>query len=482
MVPNRYKEDRVLGKWVSHLREYYTSNQLSEERIKALEAIGFVWNPHLARWNASFERLKAYKEKFGDCRVPTFFKDDKALGKWVARQREDANDGVIQPDRKKKLEDLGFIWQLKKKCNPEQRNTKKIDEKWEGHYQKLVKYSEEHGHVNVPDDWVGDKTLSKWVKGQRVIYNRNLMPKERLKKLRDIGFIFGFQAQKKQKNWNRMYDLLKQCQKEGGDGTFQVALVGDDAPSLARWIQRQRESYRAGKMEVGREILLRKLNFHLPDKVEEGTAVAVVEAAASVTQQSTRKPPTATTAIGTVENTAGGEDSVFKPGTDVGKMVAESINVLAKFMTISPEDVASRLSYPGGEAAGRYIERPAASTGGKGSSNAFGRLMPLIVKLRETVDEADMWDCGDFIIRMLQDAKEGFREELRNSDVDAYNRLLALTVDLSAALDSSDKSLTVIQGCEGYLEHIMIEKGSLKRSAAAMAGMAMLPVAQRRRI
>jgi len=68
MVPNRYKADKILGKWVSHLREYYANNQLSDERVAALEAVGFVWNPHERRWLDSYHRLVEYKQKY----VPYF--------------------------------------------------------------------------------------------------------------------------------------------------------------------------------------------------------------------------------------------------------------------------------------------------------------------------------------------------------------------------------------------------------------------------
>ena len=395
-----------------------------------------------------------------------------------AGQREDASDGVIQEERKRKLDDLGFIWQLKKKCNPDKRNTTRIDEKWEGHFAKLLKFKEEHGHPNVPDEWSGDKSLSKWVKGQRVIYNRNLMPKDRLKKLQDIGFVFGFQAQKKQKNWNRMYDLLKVCEKE--DGNFQVALVGDDAPSLARWIQRQREAYRTNKMEPGREILLRKLDFHLPDKLEPEQEDVVVAAAH---QQGVTLGGQAATALGTTANAngaavpvVGGGDSALRLGTDVGKMVAESISVLANFMSISPNEVATRLTAVPSVAAvqaGRNKDPSGTNerqTQAKGL-NVFGRLMPLIVKLRTSGGESDLFDCGDFITRMLREAKADYQEEVRNADCDAYNRLLALAVDLGNALDDSEKSEAAVQSCETYFEHIIMEKGQLKRSAEAMAGM-----------
>lgn len=429
--------------------------------------------------------------RHGDCKVPTFYKNDKPLGKWVARQREDNNDGVLQPERKKKLDELGFVWQLKKKCDPIKRNTAKIDERWNSHYKKLVKFTEEYGHPNVPDDWEGDKTLSKWVKGQRVIFNRNLMPKDRLKKLQDIGFVFGFQAQKKQQNWNRMYELLKMCQTE--DGVFTVSMVGDDAPSLSRWIQRQREAYRTGKMEPGREILLRKLNFHLPDKqLPEQYELPEGEIGANSTTYTDERSPAAAafqgvladgrgvlTAAGTTayvaqgQHTGDGFEESFRPGTNIGKLVSDSILVLAKYLNVTPDEVSARMSAPS-------ITPPMAAAqnvDGNGSSktNIFGRLMPLIVRLRSTVDRLDLDDCCNFLSRLVWEEKgTGYRDaDEQNSGHDSYSRLLALAVELNQILDVTlDRSEAVVQSCEAYFEHVIMEKGRLKRSAETITEMA----------
>ena len=39
-VPHHYAKDRILGKWVSHLRENYSAGRLSEERIQLMNAVG----------------------------------------------------------------------------------------------------------------------------------------------------------------------------------------------------------------------------------------------------------------------------------------------------------------------------------------------------------------------------------------------------------------------------------------------------------
>jgi hypothetical protein len=61
------------------------------------------------QWDRSFHALEIYKEEFGDCSVPIRYKtpDGISLGRWVLSQRQDKE---LSPIRKKRLDDLGFIW------------------------------------------------------------------------------------------------------------------------------------------------------------------------------------------------------------------------------------------------------------------------------------------------------------------------------------------------------------------------------------
>lgn len=423
----------------------------------------------------------------------------------MARQREDSNTGIMPEERKKKLDALGFSWNIKKK-HCENRNTSHHDEKWQKHYDKLCAYVKEYGDANVPDEWEPDRPLSKWIKGQRTIFNRSLMPKERFKKLEEIGFVFSYDSQKKQQNWNRMYDLLKLCQTE--DGRFLTARAGDDQGSLARWMVRQREKYKFHKLEPGREVLLTKLNFRFPDRAPKEETIAndndgggddgdddddgdnddggandqLVEAAlndnlnAAVARLETAARRTDSVVnVGGVEIEMASGETAGGPANNTigaGKKVAESIGALAKFLSISAEEVAARLSIPANTTVGsrKSSEKASGSTG----LNAFGRLMPLIVKLRSVVDEAIMVDCGDFMERMIQGAKQATSREPppKNTDSDPYNRLLSLAVDLGNVLDNSERSKAAVQSCESYFEHMMEKAEMRKRAATAIADLA----------
>ena len=75
-----------LGQWVATQR--YLKDDLSVERKKRLEAIGFVWNWRDDRWEQGFAALLTFKRREGHCRVPIRHHEENfRLGYWVSTQR-----------------------------------------------------------------------------------------------------------------------------------------------------------------------------------------------------------------------------------------------------------------------------------------------------------------------------------------------------------------------------------------------------------
>jgi hypothetical protein len=89
-VPARYKKDTKLGHWVMTQRHQYNNikegpGALSDERIKRLDEIGFIWSVRpdpVDQWKDRLEELKAYKIKHGDCMVPQRYHENVQLGTW----------------------------------------------------------------------------------------------------------------------------------------------------------------------------------------------------------------------------------------------------------------------------------------------------------------------------------------------------------------------------------------------------------------
>jgi hypothetical protein len=125
LVPNSYPEDVALAQWVKRQRYQYKLKQegkrstLSDERVEALENIGFVWDSHRAVWDERFNELIDYKRVNGNCNVPSRYTDNRQLAVWVKRQRRQYKfyrtnkPSSMTEERITRLESIGFEWDLR---------------------------------------------------------------------------------------------------------------------------------------------------------------------------------------------------------------------------------------------------------------------------------------------------------------------------------------------------------------------------------
>jgi len=112
-APRRYKtpEGFHLGSWQGHQRKYFINGKLKQDRIKKLKEIGFVWEVFEDAFNKGFEETLRYKKQYGDANAPRNYKTPGCnLGSWQSEQRKNFRNGKLEPDRIKKLEEIGFRW------------------------------------------------------------------------------------------------------------------------------------------------------------------------------------------------------------------------------------------------------------------------------------------------------------------------------------------------------------------------------------
>jgi hypothetical protein len=178
-----------LGAWVKRQQVQYTlyckgdgtKSDLTDERVRMLNDLGFIWSRRINTWNENFQRLTKWREIHGSCQIPDDSKDPEvaALHKWVADQRvhykrqiaeedplqdnncEDkaCNDvkskkkskrkpSKLSPDKISKLEGIGFEFDSR-------------DAKWLQKLDVLLEYKKKHGDFLVPSSYPDDPTLSK---------------------------------------------------------------------------------------------------------------------------------------------------------------------------------------------------------------------------------------------------------------------------------------------------------------------------------
>lgn len=123
-VPQSYAENTSLGTWVNKQRMEQKNrtegknSSLNDSRMERLQSIGFRWAKRKgqASWDEKFDALVAYKEKHGNCHVPTKYKDNTALGRWISTQRaeykkyQEGSKCSMNVNKIRKLENIGFAW------------------------------------------------------------------------------------------------------------------------------------------------------------------------------------------------------------------------------------------------------------------------------------------------------------------------------------------------------------------------------------
>jgi Helicase associated domain len=149
------------------------------------------------RWNAHFEECKEFAKKHGHCKIPTSYKDNKALGVWVQETRRNyklmATGGKprapLSDEQVEKLNDIEFHWGF----TPDPSTTAESETSWEANFAKLKSYKETNGDFDVPMQGTS-VNLAKWARAQRHQNNlratkrKSFMTKERVKQLDSIGF------------------------------------------------------------------------------------------------------------------------------------------------------------------------------------------------------------------------------------------------------------------------------------------------------
>ena len=113
LVPQKYAANLKLGKWVSKQRREYRLYQeekpssMTEDRIRELDSVGFVWEPQDHAWRDHFRQLCEYKVQFGNCLVPQKYAANLKLRKWVSNQRSTYSH--MSAERIRELESIEFM-------------------------------------------------------------------------------------------------------------------------------------------------------------------------------------------------------------------------------------------------------------------------------------------------------------------------------------------------------------------------------------
>lgn len=166
-------------------------------------------------WNEYYEMLKDIKKNNGTINLPIKFEyNGVPVGRWLSRQRNRKQKGILSTERIALLEELDIEWNLNNIIK------QKNDAYWDKCFELAKQYYEEHGNLLIPVSYsVEDINLGVWLRGQKGAYrgnNRRKITKEHIAQLESIGIVWDYN-EVVEDNWNAMYEIAKQYYAKYGD-------------------------------------------------------------------------------------------------------------------------------------------------------------------------------------------------------------------------------------------------------------------------
>jgi superfamily II DNA or RNA helicase len=233
-VPAKWAGNRKLGVWVGVQRR--NVQKLSVERKARLDALGFVWNAR-AQWDEMFAALIAYKDANNDFDVPRGWAQNPHLGAWVSEQRRSMKFGELSPERKARLQSIGFV---------------EVG-RWERMFAALEAYRERFGDCSVPPRWIENPKLATWVEQQRRAHREGRLLNDRQAQLDRLEFVWNPDGAA----WEEMFEALKKYKSEYGN--CNVPIDWPENPALGVWVKTRRRAQE--KMPSERRARLDAIGF-----------------------------------------------------------------------------------------------------------------------------------------------------------------------------------------------------------------------------
>ena len=212
-------------------------------------------------WDTRLGKLKDFRERFGHCNVEAGWNEDPALAGWVSAQRLRRKRGVLDDDRIRCLDELGFVWDFQKV---------KAQETWMKWYQELEAYVREHGNPDVPRTYSNTR-LASWVWKQRQRRNGTLKRHGGAADVvtaEQVGLLdgLGFRWDMREAQWMAGFEALKAFKAKHGH--CNLGLISDVDARLYSWaVHNQRRLQSQGKLGSERKAKLDAIGFKWSSEV-----------------------------------------------------------------------------------------------------------------------------------------------------------------------------------------------------------------------
>jgi len=210
-------------------------------------------------WEAMLGLLVEFQEREGHLVVPHNEEDiakeqDEllSLGLWLKIQRQKEKKGIIDLNQKRRMEDVGIVWNLS-------------NQRWEDAFRLTMEFKEREGHCNIPQRHKEkEKELGKWVFNQRTWKKTGKLLHPREERLKEIGFVFDQLGN----SWDKMYQNLQMFKEREGHCVV-PSNHKENEKKIGQWLMLQRQKKRNGKLERLHEEKLTKIGVDYDTLAEQ---------------------------------------------------------------------------------------------------------------------------------------------------------------------------------------------------------------------
>jgi hypothetical protein len=164
------------------------------------------------------------------------------LAKWISNLRGRRKKGRVSQDKIELLDKIDFRWETSQSS-------------WYPRFEELTRFIKAYGHSSVPVVFASCPYLGTWVENLRKEYQRNAISEERKSLLASIGFDFELDDPK----WFERFEQLRAFRSRHGH--CRVPHRWPRNPSLAYWVNIQRDNKRWNKLTDEQIGLLQSLEF-----------------------------------------------------------------------------------------------------------------------------------------------------------------------------------------------------------------------------
>ncbi|TKG95099.1 hypothetical protein EYV94_10315 [Puteibacter caeruleilacunae] len=256
-LPTKSKDQQSMGYWIGRQRKKIGNNTIEPDREELLKLIGFNSRlKELLDWDEMFEKLVEYKNKYGNVSLSEDIVGSQVYT-WYHNQRHMYWQGKLDYDRLRRFREIGIDMK---------HQTLNL---WLEKFIELVAFKNKNGHCKLRKSLGASQALIAFAQRQRRY--KNTIPADRVRKLNQIGFIWGYNNLRSSLNrergfqhWMERYDELKSYKEEFG--TCSISKKNKPYRSLWAWISEQRRRRRDLSKEQVK--LLKEIDFFTDHKID----------------------------------------------------------------------------------------------------------------------------------------------------------------------------------------------------------------------